>query len=280
MSRRALLTGLGIGAVGASLAAPGAASAEEVATNRHNRLRFATFNIHHAASPDNVVDLERIATVIESMDVDVIGLQEVDRFWSRSDFVDQPQWFARRLRMWKAYAPNVQLPAERPGDPGREYGTLVLSKWPIIRRHNTLLPKFENGEQRGFLEVTVATPAGMPVHVATTHLQHNNNLEREAQATAIAEILGNRPRRTVVTGDFNAETGTPEISTIDSVVDDVWTAVGDGPGHTYNTIDPKVRIDYVWHSADLTPVSAEVVTDDPLASDHLPLVAEYKLRLH
>src|SRR5690606_23242009 len=129
------------------------------------------------------------------------------------------------------------------------------------------------------MQASIVTPAGL-IKFANTHLQHNDNLEREEQAEAIVGLLGRKPKRTIMVGDFNAEAGTPEIDTIDSVVDDAWDAVGEGPGYTYDTIDPSVRIDYVWNSADLTAISAEVVTDDPLASDHLPVVTEYRIGRH
>lgn len=279
VSRRSLLTGIGAGIAGAALGMPAAAAAEDTASAKLQRLRFATFNIHHGASPDDQLDLERIATVIKSMNVDVIGLQEVDRFWPRSDFVDQPQWLSRRLGMWKAYGANLILPpddeAEEPGDLNREYGTLILSKWPIVHQRNIALPKFPEGEQRGLMRTSIATPLGL-ITFANTHLQHNNAEERQLQAETIVDMMGPRSRKTILVGDFNAEAGTAEIDTIDSLFDDAWAQAGDGPGYTYDTLDPSVRIDYVWSSPDLEVTAAQVVTDDPLASDHLPVVTEYR----
>jgi len=279
VSRRALFTGIGAGIAGAAFGIPSAAAAEDTASTKLHRLRFATFNIHHGASPDDQLDLERVAAVIESMDVDIIGLQEVDRFWPRSDFVDQPQWLSRRLGMWKAYGANLILPpdeeAEEPSDLDREYGTLILSKWPIVHQRNIALPKFPEGEQRGLMRTSIATPLGI-ITFANTHLQHNNVAERQVQAEAIVDMMGPRVRKTFLVGDFNAEAGTAEIDTIDSLFDDAWDQVGDGPGHTYDSLNPRVRIDYVWASPDMEVTSAQVVTDDPPASDHLPVVTEYR----
>ena len=281
LSRRAVFAGLAAGAagaVGAGLGLAGPAAAEETVSTAHRTLRVATFNIHHGADPDDLYDLERIATVIDSLDVDIIGLQEVDRFWPRSEFADQPQWLSRRLRMWKAYGANLILPPEEETDsPDREYGTLVLSRWPITHRENTLLPKFPDGEQRGLMRTTIATPVGL-VTFANTHLQHDDAAERLVQAEAVVDLLGDDPKRTIMVGDFNAETGTPEIDVIDSAFEDAWQSVGEGPGYTYHTTDPSVRIDYVWSSSDLRPLRSEVVTDDPLASDHLPVVTQFQLR--
>ena len=57
-------------------------------------MKVLTYNIHHGAGIDGVLDLERIAQVIEQSGADVIGLQEVDNHWSaRSNWVT-------RLRGW------------------------------------------------------------------------------------------------------------------------------------------------------------------------------------
>jgi endonuclease/exonuclease/phosphatase family metal-dependent hydrolase len=245
------------------------------------RLRVATFNIHHGASPADVLDLEGVARVIEAIRADVVGLQEVDRHWSsRSEFVDQPAWLGRRLRMHHAYGANLDLDPLEPGQPRRQYGTAILSRWPIISAENTLLPKFEGHEQRGLLRARFAV-RGTRITFATTHLQHNDNAERELQAARIAELLGggpDRPQRTILTGDLNAVPGTPEITTLTDVLDDVWPAAGSGDGFTYSSLDPYARIDYVLASRDVRPASAEVVTSAPEASDHLPVLAEVLVR--
>lgn len=73
-------------------------------------LTVATYNIHHGAGADEVLDLERIARVVKDTGADVVGLQEVDRHWSsRSNFVDQANWLAERLDMHVAYGANLDL---------------------------------------------------------------------------------------------------------------------------------------------------------------------------
>lgn len=277
LSRRTLLGGAGLGLGGAFLAA-GPASAD-VTTGRPNRtLRLATFNIHHGASPDDVLDLERTASVIRAMRVDVVGLQEVDRHWSeRSDFVDQAAWLGRRLGFHHAYGANLDEDPPEPGRPRRQYGTAILSRWPILRARNTFLPRFEDHEQRGLLEALIRV-RDRRIRFACTHLQHNDERERQAQAEAIVDLLGGADlQRTVLVGDLNAVPDTPEIRTLTEVLDDCWERVGDGPGYTYDSTQPDRRIDYVLASPDLRPLRAEVYAGDPPASDHLPVVAEYAL---
>jgi endonuclease/exonuclease/phosphatase family metal-dependent hydrolase len=58
--------------------------------DRRRGLSMMTYNVHHAQRAGDRLDLDRIAEVIRSQEVQVVGLQEVDRHWSeRSEFVDQ-----------------------------------------------------------------------------------------------------------------------------------------------------------------------------------------------
>jgi endonuclease/exonuclease/phosphatase (EEP) superfamily protein YafD len=58
--------------------------------------------------------------------------------------------------------------------------------------------------------------------------------------------------------------------------DDVWALAGEGDGFTIPSQRPDKRIDYLWlgKGAPLTPLRAWVPRTE--ASDHLPLVAEFR----
>jgi endonuclease/exonuclease/phosphatase family metal-dependent hydrolase len=240
------------------------------------KLRVATYNIHHGAGPDDVLDLEHVARVLASTRADIIGLQEVDRHWGeRSNFLDEAQWLADRLDRYAVYGANLDLDPLEPGQERRQYGTAILSKFPILDWSNTHLPKFGDHEQRGLLVATIKA-RGVKVRFANTHLQHNDNLEREAQAARIVELLGADPERTFVVGDLNATSETPEITTLTNVYTDTWAKVGVGDGFSYPAEDPHARIDYVLSSPDVTPLRARVVPTD--ASDHLPVVVDVTVR--
>ncbi|OLT35466.1 metal-dependent hydrolase [Actinomadura sp. CNU-125] len=236
-----------------------------------------TFNIHHGQGTDGKLDLERIARVIEGADSRVVGLQEVDRHWSqRSDFVDQASWLARRLRMHVVYGANLDLAPERPGEPRRQYGTAILTESPILDWDNTLLPRSNDGEQRGLLRARIRV-RGVPLTVYNTHLQHDNAAERLAQVTAIEELIGNPEHSFVLLGDLNATPESAEIRALTDEMADSWVESGVGAGHTYDSENPTARIDYVLTSSSVVTRTAAVVTADPGASDHLPVTAEVRL---
>jgi glycerophosphoryl diester phosphodiesterase len=235
----------------------------------------ATYNIHHAAGTDDVLDLERIAREIERGGAEIVGLQEVDRHWSeRSQFVDQAQWLADRLGMEVAYGANLDLDPPAPGQPRRQYGTAILSQHPIVYSRNIHLPRPENGEQRGLLEAGIDV-GGVRLRVANTHLQHNSAVERRAQTERIVELL--RPARNpiVLMGDLNAPPGTQELAPLSPRFVDAWPRGGEGDGFTYPAEGPTARIDYVLTTADVDVSDARVLTSP--ASDHAQLVADLVL---
>src|SRR5919106_6906445 len=153
---------------------------------------------------------------------------------------------------------NLDLHPLEPGQPRRQYGTAVLSRFPILSSHNTLLPRPRGGEQRGLLE-TVLNVRGVRVRFANTHLQHDSAEERLAQSQRIAELLGDAEEPTVLVGDLNARPEAPELAPLWPYFEDAWTRGGDGPGNTYPAEAPDRRIDYVLTTPDVGVRSAEVL---------------------
>jgi endonuclease/exonuclease/phosphatase family metal-dependent hydrolase len=250
------------------------AARADVSSSPDRIMRVMTFNIHHGQGTDGALSLDRIAGVIRARGPEVVGLQEVDRHWSsRSDFADQAAELAADLDMHVAYGANLDLDPPAPGQPRRQYGTAILSRHPILKWDNTLLPRFGDHEQRGLLHAEIMV-RGVRVQIYNTHLQHDDAAERLAQATAITKIVEAGAGPAVLTGDLNATPGTPEIQEFTEHLSDGWT--GDG-GFTHPSEQPAHRIDYVMTGGGAATDRAAVVTDLPAASDHLPVVGDLRV---
>ncbi len=59
-------------------------------------MKLVTYNIRFGLGTDQRIDLGRIAETVR--DADIIGLQEVERFWQRSGMTDQPEILGRHLK--------------------------------------------------------------------------------------------------------------------------------------------------------------------------------------
>jgi len=247
-------------------------------------VRVVTYNIQHGVGMDGVLDLERVAAVLASVEPDIVALNEVDKGIPRSLRVDQARYLAERLGMEYAFGPNLRYF-------GGDYGNAVLSRFPIQDSRNVAL-KARGREPRGLLHVTVDA-GGVSLHVLTTHLEVRDPAVRDAQVREIAGYTGEIDGPVILMGDFNSAAGPRDPAGMlfpkmqdawvlerlyfgpDANVRDGWPQDG---GFTHSSRSPGRRIDYVFVSGEVRPLGPGSVRTVPsLASDHLPVVAELRV---
>ena len=166
-------------------------------------MKIVTYNIQYGRGRDGRFDLDRIAGEISG--ADLIALQEVERFWSRSGGVDQPRLIAGRFPdYYTAYGPGVDLhlagsgPGEESAGRRRQFGNMLLSRTPLLTVRHHLLPKFASlgppmSLQRSALEAVIAVREGH-VRVYSVHLTHLSASTRLPQVDALLGIHANAMR--------------------------------------------------------------------------------------
>ncbi|MGH2941319.1 MAG: endonuclease/exonuclease/phosphatase family protein [Solirubrobacteraceae bacterium] len=234
-----------------------------------------SYNIHQGRDDEDVLDLERIASVIRAQYADLVALQEVGRHWSDvSDFRDQAADLAQLTGMESAFGANLDRDPPAPGAPRRQYGSAILSAFAIVESENVLLPRASaDNEQRGMLAVEVDLE-GAPFLLYDAHLGISAE-DRALQAEAILAAADGAAVPPFVLGDFNARPGARELAPLFERFRDAWTLGGEGDGFTFPAAAPTARIDYV-----LVPPQAvvrEARVPALAGSDHLPLVVELAL---
>ncbi|WP_233881276.1 endonuclease/exonuclease/phosphatase family protein [Virgibacillus halodenitrificans] len=235
-----------------------------------------SYNIHHGVGLDGKLDLNRIAEVIEDAEADIIGIQEVDRYYgARSDFQDQAKELAKILGYHYVYGANLNLAPAEGREENRQYGTGILSKYPIIDSENILLNSFGN-EQRGLLRAKINV-RGVHVNFYNTHLGLTVN-ERVAQVEEINNVKNIFPGPSVLVGDLNAEPNSEEFQLLlnNGNFVDTFADEDEEDANTFPVIDPIKRIDYILTSPHIEYSDQEVI--DTQASDHLPLVTELTIK--
>ena len=162
---------------------------------------FVSYNIQWGTGKDGRVDLARIAGEIGA--ADVIALQEVDRFWTRSRMTDQAAEIGALFpeHHW-VYGPGMDMDASLRGDDGkvvnrrRQFGNMLLARAAILSSRNHLLPKMKLPEkkslQRAALEAVIEAPSG-PLRVYSVHLNHSAAEERLLQIARLREIVAGAP---------------------------------------------------------------------------------------
>jgi len=239
-------------------------SAQEPAADT---IRVMAYNIHHGEGMDSVLDLGRIADLIVEADPDLIAIQEVDSVVDRTGDVDQAKELARLTGMEARF--GSFMPYQ-----GGAYGMAVLSRLPVVGSKNLRLP--DGDEPRTALAVEAELPrTGLRLRFVGIHLYRTEG-ERLAQAISLEEQLGDERIPTVLAGDFNSRPGSAVMEHLARG----WTLVEKGEdSFTFPSYAPDHEIDFfVLRPAQSFEILEQRVLDEPVASDHRPLLMDLVVR--
>ena len=224
------------------------------------RLRILSYNIHHAEGVDGKLDVPRIAQVILSVDPDLVALQEVDKNTIRTGKVNQDIELSRLTKMNCVFGSNITFQ-------GGQYGNAILSKFPIIKNKNFLLPNVDSGEQRGLLQSQIQISNKENVLFFSTHLDHRrSDTERLASAKAINQIMSlDNKSPAILAGDFNDVPDSPTLKELGKV----WLRTNKKILRTIPASKPSRQIDYIFvQPKERWKIIESQVLDEDIASDH------------
>ena len=160
--------------------------------SKDKSIRFASYNIFHGGGAN--CDISKIAKKITDNNIDVVGIQEVDRGTLRSGGVDLLKELSE-ISGYPYYAFFKTIDFK-----GGDYGVAVLSRYPIDSSEKILLES-EGTEQRvlGFTKIDLGE---QKISFLVTHLSFRNKDIRISQLSQLADILS-KEDEFVLTGDFN-----------------------------------------------------------------------------
>ena len=223
-------------------------------------IRFASYNIFHGGGAN--CDISKIAKKITDNNIDVVGIQEVDRGTLRSGGVDLLKELSE-ISGYPYYAFFKTIDFK-----GGDYGVAVLSRYPIVSSEKILLES-EGTEQRvlGFTKIDLGE---QKISFLVTHLSFRNKDIRISQLSQLADILS-KEDEFVLTGDFN----TFELGALDEM-----SGVGrvnrlESPTVTFP--DGNLCIDNILYSKNAWSFGEiNLVTES--YSDHYMIFADAKLK--
>ena len=224
------------------------------------RLRILSYNIHHAEGVDGKLDVPRIAQVILSVEPDLVALQEVDKNTTRTGKVNQDIELAHLTKMNSVFGSNITFQ-------GGQYGNAILSKFPIIKNKNFLLPNVDSGEQRGLLRSQIQISNKENVLFFSTHLDHRrSDTERLASAEAINQIISlNNKSPAILAGDFNDVPESPTLKELGKL----WLRTNKKILKTIPASKPSRQIDYIFvQPKERWKIIESQILDEDIASDH------------
>lgn len=268
--------------------------------DRHRSLRVMSYNIHHGAGTDGVYDLRRVIDVIESVDPDIVALQEIDKNYyvpwresSRSDLDDQPELLTDWSNMNAEYFVHIDYAGtedhfDNYEDAKGQYGDLILSKYPILASefYPFNAQQHEDDYYHNGIGETKINAKGAHFWFYTVHPNAFSLEMNRKQQEQIIQTTSNRELPRILGGDFNARYGigdNPRQVTYEILNDtyvDVLRQTGDdeytipAPGSDGN----KRRLDYIFTSENIGIEDGDVLTNiPPSPSDHRAITADLVL---
>lgn len=227
-------------------------------------LRVATYNIHGGIGADGVRDYRRIGRHLDSLQVDIALLQEVDARQDLSLPGHDPSSLCQRPEQTLAAAPAID------GENGW-YGNALLSRFPVIESRSIDVSQL--GFEPRNIQLAKIDVNGRCLRVINTH-KGLKTAERQLQFERLYEqidILAHQPDLIVLGGDFNEW---QFFSRAFNRINDVLTPIK--TRSTFPSRWPIFRLDRLWVKAPGCRVSGRVVKNAQtrLHSDHCPVIVD------
>jgi len=249
-------------------------------------IKILSYNIHYGVGMDSQKNLKRIADVIKKLDPDIVGLQEVHDSSMTAILGELTKMKAVFGPSMEKETPNLYRLLDIPVPQSQLfYGDAILSKHPFEYVGNLSIPSASSSRYEAMCaDVNLSGIYGKdtPVRFVNTHFDYLKTIGSKVARKGAVEVIetaffdDSNALPAILTGDLNA---TPHSEPIELLQTKGWiTNTVDKNLLTVPSVEPKKQIDYImvrpqqkWRIVDIK------VIDEPLASDHLPILMTLEL---
>ena len=236
-----------------------------------NTVRIATYNIHKPRGLDWRVRPDRVVEVLREIDADIVALQEVVG-GPDTRVKDQARFIAAELGYCSCFGENRRVN-------GAPYGNLLLSRFHMRASCNQDIST-DGRERRGCLRADIAI-GETTLHVFNVHLG-TSFFERRKQGQMLVsgKILHHHdlqgPR--IVLGDFNEWTRGLTSRLLAAHLQSADFRRHLLHSRTYPGVLPFLHLDHMYfdRTLELERLILHKSRTALVASDHLPLVADFR----
>jgi len=237
--------------------------------------KIATYNIHKCRGLDRRARPDRFVGVLKETGADIIALQEVVGMDHSDRKHNQVRWIADELGFHYRTGGNRYLQ-------GAAYGNAVLTRLPIASSDNHDVT-WRKSEPRGCLEVLLGLDGQEPsdrLRIFNVHLG-TGYFERRYQSKKLLDIMSNGYRTEaprLVLGDFNEWPRGLASHLLETHFNTAEPRRRLGRPRSYPGILPLAHVDHIYYDSPLEAVKVSIHRTRLalIASDHLPLVAEFR----
>lgn len=221
-----------------------------------------SYNVRNCRGMDDVTDYQRVAAVIKGFSPDVVALQELDSATRRSLGVAVLDTLATLTGMYESYSGSIPYQ-------GGKYGVGILSREKPLRQRIVPLPGRE--EKRSLLMVEFRDYWVCSTHFTLTQA------DRITSVDLVNRAVQGITKPVLMAGDFNVGPESAEIKALENS----WFLLNSPKMPTFPASNPRTTIDYIFGSrttGHIFEVVRLIVGNEPIASDHLPVFAEIRIR--
>lgn len=233
----------------------------QVPAREDNALRIMSYNIRNCRGMDNVMDIRRVADVINEVKPDFVAIQEVDSAANRTDKLYVLGEVARRVLMHPVFAPAID-------HDGGKYGVGLLSREAPLRTRTIPLPGRE--EARVLLVAEFKD-----CYVCCTHLALTEE-DRVKSVEIIVDELKDSDKPVFLAGDMNATYESAE----QEMLRRHFVTFNNPKQPTFRADNPHECIDFIYgmKADDNTFALLARNVLNTQASDHLPLYVDVRIK--
>ncbi len=243
---------------------------KKVTHEKQKTIKVLSYNIHYGTGMDGKFDLPRIAKVILSHDPDIVGLQEIGDSAMAAEL-------ARLTGMKSVFGQSLGK--------ANGYGDAVLSKHPFKWVANYSIPSASSSRYQAMgidVDLSDIYKKETTVRFINTHFDWLKTIGSQEARLATVEVIEkgffaeDHNISAILTGDLNA---IPESEPLKKMGKKGWTqGILAKEMNTIPSKNPTKQIDYVLIRSEKNWKVHDVeVLDEPIASDHLPILMTLEL---
>jgi len=231
--------------------------------------RVATYNTHKCRGMDGRIRPARVAEVLRELDADVIALQEVVSLTGGRREQNQAQYLADAVGLEFRIGETRKLR-------GAAYGNVLLSRLPLKQVEVYDLTASRR-EPRGCMRCDLKIVHVFNVHLGTGYLERRKQAHMLMSREVLLSPGLKHPR--LVLGDFNEWTRGLVSRMMQQEFESVDIQLHLNRRRTYPGVLPLMHLDHMYFDRDLALEEFLLHRSRMalVASDHLPLVAEFRV---
>lgn len=235
--------------------------AQTVYPKEENSARIMSYNVRNCIGMDGIMDIGRIADVINKVSPDVVAIQEVDSTARRTGNIYVLGELGKKVLMHPVFAPAID-------HDGGKYGIGLLSKEAPLNIRAIPLPGKE--EARALLIAEFEK-----YYVCCTHFSLTAE-DRIASVNIILDALKGITKPVFLAGDMNSRYESP----VQELLREHFTILNNYKQNTFPSDSARTCIDFIYglnNAGNTYSILGRNVLATQ-ASDHLPLYVDVRMK--